>query len=279
MSQTVEAPVVPVPERFHTPATMVDTGDASIAVRRDGTGPTVLYLHGHWATRRWLPFHQALAGTVDLIAPDLPGFGESSRPDWLTGRDDMVLALRGLLDTMGTEPVHLVGYGLGAWLGADFATFCPTYVRSLSVIAPFGLRVPGEPIQDIFMMNPDDIMTTYYSGPADGFEDLVPGVGSPMQGGPEEFAHRYGELGMAGALIWDMRYDLKLEHRLPRLGKPGLVVSAASDRVVPAGHGHKWAELLSAREVIIDGAGHALVVQQPEAVAKAIASFVTEVSI
>lgn len=277
MTAAPDAYVVPRPERWYEPPDLVDAAGARVAVRRHGSGPTVLYLHGHWLSRRWLPFHDALAARADVIAPDVPGFGESPKPSWLTGRDDVVLVLRGLLDALGTGPVHLVGHGLGAWLAADTAIWCPDRVASLTLVAPFGLRVPGEPLANVFLMNPDEYAERYFGGDGGAFADAVPGTGTPAApGGAEEYAQRYGEMGTAAALMWERRYDLKLEHRLPQLGRPALVVEAGADRIVPAAHTARWAELLGARRVTVPGAPHALVVTDPERTADAVATFVQE---
>lgn len=267
---------VPRPPRFWTEPDRVTVDDVDLALRRQGSGPPVLYLHGHWLTRRWLPFHERLAGSVDLLAPEHPGFGDTAAAPWLRGRDDLVLFYRRALDVLGLPRVHVAGYGLGAWLAADLAVWCPERVASLSVIAPFGLRVPGAPLADVFLLDPATFDEHYFGG-APGPDDLVPGVGTPAQGGAEEWAQRYGELGAAASLMWGRRYDLALEHRLPRLGVPALVVDAEHDRVVPPAHAQRWTELLGARRVTVPGAAHALVVSEPDRTADAIAHFVTEV--
>jgi pimeloyl-ACP methyl ester carboxylesterase len=172
--------------------------------------------------------------------------------------------------------VHVAGYGLGAWLAADLAVWCPERVASLSVIAPFGLRVPGEPVADVFLLDPATYGEHYFGGDPVP-DDLVPGTGTPAQGGVEEWAQRYGEMGTAASLMWGRRYDLALERRLPQLAVPALVVDAEHDRVVPPAHAQRWTELLGARRVTVPGAAHALVVQQPERTADAVAQFVTEV--
>ncbi len=280
MTAAPPAYAVPRPERFSTEPDVIEVGGTTLAVRREGSGPVVLYLHGHWLARRWLPFHARLAEQVDLVAPDLPGFGESAKPSWLTSREDVVLVLRDLVEHLDAGPVHVVGHGLGAWIAADLAIWAPAQVASLTVLAPFGLRVPGEPIADIFIVNPEQYGDTYFGAAgAEGFEDLVPGTGTPMlPGGVEEYAQRYGEMGAAAALMWQRRYDLKLETRLPRLRRPALVIDGAEDRVVPAAHAARWAELTGGRRVTVEDAGHAVHLQQPERTADAVASFVQEVS-
>lgn len=277
---TAPAPAVrevPRPPRYWTEPQRLVVDDVPLALRRDGTGQPVLYLHGHWLTRRWLPVHAALARSVDLLAPDAPGFGDTPAPPELRGRDDLVLFYRRVLDALGLDRVHVVGHGLGGWLAADLAVWYPDRVASLSLLAPFGLRVPGEPVADVFLLDPATFDDQYYGGAADGYEDLVPGVGTPAQGGPEEWAQRYGELGTAASLMWGRRYDLALEHRLPRTGVPALVVAGQDDRIVPAAHTARWAELLGARTATVPG-GHAFVVTEPERTAEAVAGFIGTVS-
>ncbi|GAA3191094.1 alpha/beta fold hydrolase [Dactylosporangium siamense] len=263
----------PVPPRWHTEPRTVDVHGVPVAYRRAGTGPPTLFLHGHWLTRRWLPFHEQLSERADVIAPELPGFGATPAAPWIRDRTDLVLFLRDLLDALGTDRVHVAGYGLGGWIAADLACHFPERVARLSLLAPFGLRVPEQPIADIFAMNPADYADRYFNAAADGFDDCVPGVGTADLGGVEEFAHRYGELGAAGALIWTRRYDLALEWRLPWLrerGLPARVVTGELDRIVPAGHPRRWAELLGADLVTVAGIGHALLLQAPKATADAV---------
>lgn len=261
---------VRVEPRWYTEPQLIEAGGTVLACRRGGSGEPLLYFHGHWLTRCWSPFHAELARNLDVIAPEAPGFGDSPCPPWVTGRDDVTLLYRDLLDQLGVERAHLAGHGLGAWLAADFAVWNPGRVASLSVIAPFGLRVPGEPIGDVFILGPDAYADAYFSGqPVDG---VVPGPGTPADGGPEGFAARYGDMGAAARLIWDFRYDLKLERRLSALVVPALIIAAADDRIVPAAHADRWAGLLRARRVTVPG-GHAVIVQNPGQVAGHIASF------
>src|SRR5918999_3605291 len=100
---------IPRPPHFYTEPERMEVGGVDVAYRRRGDGEPVLYLHGAGFTRMWLPFHERLSESVDLIAPDHPGYGETPMPDWLDGFDDLVLHYDELLDRLGIDTVHVVG--------------------------------------------------------------------------------------------------------------------------------------------------------------------------
>src|SRR5690349_5616233 len=59
----------------------VDTGEATIRVRHAGSGPPVLLLHGHPQTHfMWHAVAPRLAENFTVVATDLRGYGESSKP-------------------------------------------------------------------------------------------------------------------------------------------------------------------------------------------------------
>lgn len=276
---TGELAEAPLPVRFWTEPEAIDVAGIPVALRRAGTGAPVLYLHGHFATRRWLPLHEHLAQRTAVLAPEAPGFGSTPQQPWVTGYDDVVQLYRDLLDTLGMDRVHVVGYGMGGWLGADLAVWFPERVASLALLAPYGLRVPDAPLANVFLMNPSQFPQAYglAGAPDELAEGVVPGVATPAEGGPQEWAQRYGEMGAAARLMWQWRYDLKLEVRLPRLaarGVPSLVVGGTHDAILPTAHLHRWAELLGARVADVDG-GHAFPITAPERTASLVADFVT----
>ena len=127
-------------------------GDLDVAYRRAGSGEPVLFLHGAGSTRMWLPFYERLSQSVDLIAPEHPGFGDTAFPDWLDGFDDLVLHYRDFLELLSLERVHLVGFSLGGWIASELAIFYPERLKSLTLITPAGLAPAGgaeaEPLRD-----------------------------------------------------------------------------------------------------------------------------------
>ena len=60
---------------------MVDVGEATLRVRRAGSGPPLLLLHGHPQTHvMWHAVAPRLADEFTVVCPDLRGYGDSSKP-------------------------------------------------------------------------------------------------------------------------------------------------------------------------------------------------------
>ena len=100
----------------------VDVSGVATLVRRAGRGRPLLFLHGAFFPTRWLPLYDRLAEYADVIAPVHPGYAEGDPPDWVRGFDDLVLHYHDLLNALGVDTVDVVGYDLGGWLAAQFAS-------------------------------------------------------------------------------------------------------------------------------------------------------------
>lgn len=272
------APVISSREDRRQPM-WIDVRDVRVAYRRAGRGEPVLYLHGGAMTRAWLTFYEELARHVDLIAPEHPGFGDTALPDWLGGFDDLVLHYADLLDALELGAVHVVGHSIGAWIAAELGAFHPDRFKSLTVVSPFGLRVPGAPLADVFRIADDERAELFFNAAtAEGLSDRFGG-----DGGVEDRVRAYAELTTIGRLMWNPRYDIKLDHRLQRITCPALVIAPDEDRIVPRAHFERWAELLpNARLQTVHGrdraSGHGLVLQAPEQLAEAIVRFVGDLA-
>jgi pimeloyl-ACP methyl ester carboxylesterase len=103
--------------------------------------PPVLLVHGwlmsHWAWRKIIP--ALVEAGHDVIAPDLPGFGESDRPAPAAYRYDTTAfsdTLSSLLDRLEVPKVSIVGSSLGGAVGLAIAARHPERVDRLAVIAP-----------------------------------------------------------------------------------------------------------------------------------------------
>ena len=120
--------------------------DVQIHYVMGGEGDPVVLLHGWPQTWfEWRRVMPALAGRYTVIAPDLRGLGDSSRPD--TGYDLRTLSgdIRGLVEHLGLGPIRLVGHDLGGPVAYAYAARWPGDVVALAVVdAPLlGVKVEG----------------------------------------------------------------------------------------------------------------------------------------
>jgi pimeloyl-ACP methyl ester carboxylesterase len=247
------------------PSWLTSDGELPTAYRRKGSGDPLVYFHGAGMTRMWLPLYDELSRSFDTIVPEHPGYGDTPLPDWLAGFDDMVLHYDTVFERLGLDRAHLVGHSLGGWVAANFAIFYPSRVASLTLIAPLGLRVPEDSPVDMFRLSPEGGSELLFSGVAERYLDYL------VQGDDlENTLHEYGEAITLARLMWNPRYDRRLDFRLGRVVAPTLVVAPADDRMVPRSHSERYAELIpNARLVTVEGArdepaSHAVIVQQPQ---------------
>jgi pimeloyl-ACP methyl ester carboxylesterase len=118
---------------------LVELDDVTLKIRDCGTGEPVVLLHG-WPDTADLWRHQmpALAAHgYRAIAPDLRGFGESSRPTQVEayGVPRLVGDVIGLLDRLEVERAHLVGHDWGAAIAWVTAALAPQRVLSLTALS------------------------------------------------------------------------------------------------------------------------------------------------
>src|SRR5581483_7310084 len=118
----------------------IEIGDITLHVRDSGgDGTPVLLLHG-WPDTGALWRHQVAALTAAgyrTIAPDLRGFGASSKPADVAAYAALTMAgdVTGLLDALGIDRAHLVGHDWGAAIGWFTATVAPHRLRSLTALS------------------------------------------------------------------------------------------------------------------------------------------------
>lgn len=251
-------------------ARTVDVDGVPVALRRKGRGRPVLFLHGAGFTGRWLRFHEALARGADVIAPEHPGMGATPAQAWIDDFDDLALHYDALRRVLGiTEPFDLVGYSLGGWIAARYATWFPDRLRSLTLIVPAGMRVPGKaPVADLFLMSPEQLFMTLFNDFTNVSEVFL-----DMEN-VDVMVHAFEEASTVAGLVWERRSDRKLERRLARVTCPTLVIGAENDKLVPNEAADRYAEHIpKARLRRIAGTGHAIVIEQPEATAKTILDF------
>ncbi|OZI19211.1 hydrolase [Bordetella genomosp. 9] len=130
----------------------VEAGDRG----RDTVVLVAGYPQSWYAWRRVMP---ALAERYHVIAPDLPGQGDSDRP--LEGYDTRTLAerLHGLLAALGLRRYHLAAHDVGAWVAYPYAMLFGDEVRRLAL---FDAGIPGITLPDALPAAPDRAWRTWH---------------------------------------------------------------------------------------------------------------------
>jgi pimeloyl-ACP methyl ester carboxylesterase len=109
-----------------------------------GHGPTVILLHGYTQTSRmWRPIIPLLAAKFTVIAPDLPGIGDSEIPK--NGLDMKTAAIRvhALAKSLGVEKARVVGHDIGLMVAYAYAAQFPSETEKLVVMDAFLPGVAG----------------------------------------------------------------------------------------------------------------------------------------
>ena len=104
---------------------------------RQGSGEPLVLLHATGMARRsWSPVLAGLAAQRDVIAPDLPGFGEA--PELAGDPSPRALAhsVAALLDDLGIPDAHAAGCSLGGWVSLELARL--GRARSVTALSPSG---------------------------------------------------------------------------------------------------------------------------------------------
>jgi pimeloyl-ACP methyl ester carboxylesterase len=118
----------------------VDLHGHDLAYRRAGDGETLLLIHGMaGSSRAWKGVMPALAERYDVLAPDLPGHGESSPPTGDYSLGNLAATLRDLLAVLDIERTTIVGQSLGGGIAMQLAYQHPELAARLVLVGSGGL--------------------------------------------------------------------------------------------------------------------------------------------
>lgn len=123
-------------------------------------GETVVLLAGY--PQSWFAWRKVMARLGEryrVIAPDLPGQGDSDRP--LDGYDTQSLAsaLHALLGKLDTHRYHLAAHDVGAWVAWPYAALFGDEVRTLTLL---DAGIPGITLPDALPVAPERAWRTWH---------------------------------------------------------------------------------------------------------------------
>lgn len=236
---------------------------------------TVVFIHGAandhsvWALQsRYFAYHGC-----NVLAVDLPGHGKSDGPA-LGTIEELAGWVIGLLDTAGIERAALVGHSMGSLIALTAAGTQPARVDKLVLVgSAFPMKVSDTLLEtsragDHAALEMINVWS--HSAAGQGGGNRVPGqwiMGGSMRLLERTMAPLYTDFNACN------RYAAGLEHAA-QVVCPTLLISGRSDMMTPARAAQPLAEKISgAKTVTLDGCGHDLMSEQPDAVLDALIGF------
>ena len=239
-----------------------------------GSGETLLLLHGFGGDKdAWTRIAAYLTPHFRVVAPDLPGFGESSRNARARyAVSDQVERLHAFARALDLVPFHLGGNSMGGMIAGAYAARYPHQVQSLWLLAPAGVAsaqtselaqrlAQGE--NPLLISTPDDF---------DELLDFV-AVKRPQIPGPIK---RY----LADQAIAQRDFNIKigrdmaenplsLEPLLKNHPAPALIVWGDQDRLLHVSGAAILASLMpNAEAVVMPDTGHIPMIERPQETAE-----------
>ena len=242
--------------------TTLDIRGVPLVTREAGEGETLLYLHDELSTA-WNPYLDLLAERFHVVAPELPGFGDTERPDWIEDIADMAFFVADIATQVGGGAhVNVVGGSLGGGLAIEAALRGAPIARLVAIGSP-GAQLFGDPPYDYFFLTPEERVELFFTDPS-----VDPEVSED---------HAVHNQSMTARLVWQPRYvSPKLGRRIHRMEVPTLVAWGEHDRFLSLAHGQELAHgMPNGSLVTVPGAGHFVALDAPAEMAQLTTIFLT----
>jgi len=239
---------------------------------------TLLFLHGvgggHAAWDRQLPFFSALGHRVH--AWDQPGYGGTPAVEPYD-LERVSAALRRLIESLGSEPVVLVGHSMGGFIAQEAYARFPQQVKALVL----GFTSPsfGGGSQEFV-----DKFIAARIAPLDAglaMADIAAKLMPTMRGSTslaEGLAQAERIMGAIPPETYRKAVQLLTTFdrraQLPAVAVPALLIAGSDDRVAPASVMERMAQKIPGAEfVLLEGCGHLGPMDQPDAFNQALQGF------
>ena len=234
---------------------IIHVGGTGVALLRGGSGRPLLVLHEELGHPGWLAWHKDLAQDHSLLLPVHPGFGALPRADWIAGVRDLAGFYSRMLREMSQGPVDVIGFSLGGWIAAEMAAADAGQFRSMTLVAPTGVRPTEGEILDLFIVTARAYLdASVHDAPASPEFASLYGEETP-----EQFEAWEDARAESARLAWKpYMHNPSLPHLLEGVqGLPTLIVWGREDRIVPLSAGQAYSRAIAGSELLVfDNCGH-----------------------
>jgi len=247
----------------------IDVAGLALRYVRGGAGAPMIVLHHSTGNPGWISFYERLAERASVSVPDMPGYGQSARPEWAREPRDLAILLLQALPRLGASSATLVGLGFGGFVAAEMATMCPDRIRRLVLVG-----APGHQPREGEIL--DQMMVDYHEYVMAGFRDET----AFKAAFGDDARQRFKELWdysreMTARLTWKpYMFSRRLAPLLREVRVPALVLHGAEDAIVPVDVARQYADALpNARLELVPNGGHLVEYEDPAGIAGRIAAF------
>ncbi len=249
----------------------VETRHAIVRYLEGGSGDPLVYLHGAGGMTAEDPILAALGRRHRVLAPFLPGYGETNECGELRDMLDFTLHTFDVIEALGLRDPILVGHSMGGMIAAEMAAVAPHDVSRLALIAPAGLWLSDHPIPDVFTLLPFEMPKYLFHDPEAGAKAMTAGLKMDDPKFLQDYLIRNArQLGMAGKILFPIP-ERGLSSRLYRVKAKTVLIWGASDKLIPPVYGPAWqAALPGSKLVTIPEAGHMVILEKTDEVATAV---------
>jgi pimeloyl-ACP methyl ester carboxylesterase len=242
-----------------------------LQVEEAGQGRPLLFLHAGEGLQPSRPWLAELARHHRVIAPNHPGWGGSSLPDWIGTVDDLAYLYLDLAKHLDLQDAVLVGCSFGGWIAAEIAVRNTARFAGLLLADPLGIKVGGVLDRDIVDMHAvahAEFLRLSWADPAKGEIDTTALPDTELAG----IARGREALAVFG---WKpYMHNPRLKRWLHRIDIPTHILWGEQDRITAQSYCEAWkAEIPGATLQTIPNAGHFPHWEQPEAFAACLRAF------
>lgn len=134
-ASTMQAQRVSIEDRF------AEVNGIKMHYLAAGKGEPVILLHGYAEnSHMWRPLMAELGKTHTVVAPDLRGFGQSSKPESGYDKKTMAQDVHALASSLGYKQTQVVGHDIGLMVAYAYAAQYPAEVQRIALMDAF---LPG----------------------------------------------------------------------------------------------------------------------------------------
>jgi pimeloyl-ACP methyl ester carboxylesterase len=255
-------------------------GDHRWTYLEAGQGPLIVLVHGFTGSKEnWLPMMRELAKTHHVIAPDLPGWGESERQaSGNYGPSAQAERLALFLKAQDEKPLLLVGHSMGGQIVGLLAARHPELVDRILLMSSAGVKFEENEFgrEVLAGRNPFEVRTRAELHRYLGIVFTDP----PFVPWPADEAmvrRRRNDVAFEQKILDSIGRGpeaFSLESELERIRAPVLLLWCRDDRVIDVSAAEVFHQhLANSRTVLLAGCGHMPMMAQPDNVVEAIAAF------